>query len=164
MANAVKYPDGDYDLSKLRGCLNSDFNSEKELCDYIEENIQLFCRDCLSVSYQSHRREYPLEEGRRTKGTRRIDFLIITSENERIGIECKHPITGSELGPAIGQVLSYMTLFERYGRPLARIIIVTTKLDPVSPFVIDKFNLPIGLIGFDKDKFLTYKNGSSDRK
>lgn len=160
------YPDGDYSIADIVDCLDKDFHSEKELCSYIDSHIIEFCRDCLNVEYSSHAREYPLSEiyTRRHKGNKRIDFLIITKDNQRIGIECKHPKTPSELQEAIGQTLSYLTLFEMHGRPLTSIWILSTKLDTTISFTIEKFSLPIGFMLFDKTKFLTYKNGSTKRK
>lgn len=158
--------DGLYKIGEVDNILNKDFCNEKGLCDYIEENIVDFCADCLGVEYSSHIREYSLsDERRRVKGNRRIDFLIITKSNERIGIECKYPSGMAELSHSVGQVLAYMTLFEALGKPLTRIVIVSTKLDGVVPLMISKFNLPIGFIGFDKNKALTFVGyGSTERK
>lgn len=158
------YSDGHYDLSEIVNSLEDDFENEKALCDYIELNIKVFCEECLGVKYKEHRREYPLKEGRRVKGNKRIDFMIVTEENQRIGVECKKPKYGCEVSAAIGQALMYLTLFEHMGRPLSIIVIVSTRIEWSLPFTIDKFNLPIKFIGFDKHKSLTYKNGSSIRK
>jgi hypothetical protein len=159
-----RYQDGNYDLNDVYNSLSNDFACEKEFCDYIESHIQEFCEDCLGVSYKSHRREYPLSSGKRIKGTKRIDFLIVTDKNERIGVECKAPKNPSELSFGLGQCLTYLTMFEIMGKTLNRIVLLSTKIDHPVPFTIDKFNLPITFIAFDKQKFLTYQNGSSNRK
>lgn len=156
------YKNGDYPLNDIQ--LHKDFETEKELCDYIEAHIQEFTTDCLGYEYKSHRREYPVSEGKRYKGNRRIDFLIVTKDNLRIGVECKHPRYTCEVTSGIGQCLNYLTMFELHGNSLNKMAMVTTKMDPIAPFTLDKFNLPIILIGFDKDKFITFKHGSSNRK
>jgi len=159
----LKLKDGDYEINQILDSLKKDFNSERELCEYIEANIASFCKDCLGVTYKSHIREKPLSQltsKRSIKGNKRIDFLIITSDNERIGIECKNPKYQSELSYAVGQCLTYLTLFELMGEPISRMAIVATKIEPSLTFTIDKFNLPILFIAMDKDKTLTYRNGS----
>jgi len=154
-------PDGEYDVWAIKSCLNPDFAKEKDLCDFIEHNIEEFCASCLGVEYGQHFREYGLKQARRTKGSKRIDFLIVSKSGERIGVECKNPTYESELQGAIGQCLSYMTIFGISGKPIDRIAIVTTKMDWSTPFTIDKFNLPISLIGMDKSKFIGFKNGTA---
>ena len=93
-----------------------------------------------------------------------MDFLIITSDNKRIGVECKNPYYPSEVTGAVAQSLSYLALTEMQGAPLDLMVILSTKIDAPALYVIDKFNLPIKFIGFDKDKFLTFNNGSTPAK
>lgn len=149
------YTDGNYPLSEMLYCLKEDFRTERDMCDYIEKHITLFCKDCLNVEYQSHKREYPLSDIAKVKGNKRIDFLIITTDNERIGVECKKPTYPCEVSNCLGQVLTYMTVFEQVGKPFQRMVIVSTKVEPSLVFTIEKFNLPVVFIGFDKDKFIT---------
>lgn len=160
------FQDGHYDLSEIIDSVSKDFPSEKSLCDFLEDNIEIFCKDGLGVDYKNHIREYALSEQlpRRAKGNKRVDFLIITKQNERIGVECKNPQTPGELSFAVGQALTYMTAFELRGSPLSRIIIVSTKIDSIIPFTIDRFNLPISFMAMDKTKLLTFRNGSAKRK
>lgn len=156
-------PDGDYEMSEVMVHLRQrDFKNEKDLCDYIELHIEEFCLDCLGLKYKAHTREYKVAQGRRNiKGTKRIDFLIISEDGQKIGLECKHPTVPSEVSYAIGQALTYLVILERMKEPLDKIFIVTTMLDWPLPFVIDRFNLPVGLIGFDKQKFVTFQHGST---
>lgn len=111
----------------------------------------------MGYELESYIREYPLVKGLRAKvrGNRRIDFLIITKCGKRIGIECKAPKFRSELSYALGQALTYLTAFENVGKPLDKIFILATKIDPILPTVIQRFNLPVGFIAFDKDKHIT---------
>ncbi len=152
---APKYLDGFYKYNEV--VLDQDFNSEKELCAYIENNISLFVADCLGYQLKKYKRESVINEkySRTDKNNRRIDFIIETTCGKRIGIECKRPLYKSELSNAIGQCLAYLALFEQEEKPLDSIIIVSTQIDNILPLVIHRFNLPIGFIAFDKTKFLT---------
>lgn len=149
------YKDGEYTYEELETAIHCDFSSEKELCDYIESHMADFISDCLGFELKKYKRECPIAgHGRRVKGNRRIDFYIETVCCKRIGVECKHPFYQAELSSAIGQCLTYITLFERMEKPIDSIVILSTKIDWVLPSVISRFNLPIGFIAFDKSKFV----------
>lgn len=157
------FEDGHYQYDQVRSAIKPDFKTEKELCNYIERNIELFCSEILGVRYKNHSREYPLlaNRARHKKGNRRIDFLIITDKDERIGIECKNPTNIADLQYAIGQALTYLTVFESNSDPLHSIHIVSTRIDCVLPSVLRKFKLPVGFIVMDKSKHLTYQHASA---
>jgi hypothetical protein len=163
MKSEVKYPDGDYGLKDAIEALSNDFVSEKELCDFIESNIVLFCEECLGVEYRSHVREKRLftNKSRGHKGNKRIDFLVVTKDNRRIGVECKNPKYTSELSSAIGQCLTYLTLFEIMGEPVSKMCIVASKIEPELLLTIDRFNLPVGFVAIDKSKTLVFRSGST---
>lgn len=153
------WDDGDYPIGSIKDCLEDSFQSEKDLCDFIELNIDKFVKDCLGLELKSYKREYPLfvKAGRKVKGNRRIDFLIFTRCGKRIGIECKKPSYDSELSSGIGQILSYIALFDSMDFILDKVVLLSTKVDYVIPLVISKFNLPIDYICMDKNKHLTLK-------
>lgn len=154
----MHYPDGDYDLIEVKDALSKDFQSERELCDYVEDNIILFVKDILGLEYEKHAREFPLATTKkRYRGSKRIDFYIITKCGQRIGVECKDPRNGNELAAAVGQCLSYITLFELNEKPIDRMVILSTKIDSCLPLILNKFNLPLDFICMDKSKHLTYK-------
>jgi hypothetical protein len=151
-------PDGFYDISELTDTLSKDFDNERNICDFIETNIDLFTKDCLNYELMSYEREYQIVKGtrKRIRGNRRIDFLIKTKCGKNIGIEVKHPRGTSELSNAVGQCLTYLTLMEIQGTFLDKIIIVSSKIDFVLPLVITKHNLPIEFFGFDKSKHVKF--------
>lgn len=153
----LTWNDGDYPIELVKDSLDNSFQSEKQLCDYIELNIELFTKECLGFEYLSHKREYPLfnVNRRSLRGNRRIDFLIKTKCGKNIAVECKKPKYDSELSAAIGQCLSYIALFECSGMIIEKIVLLSTKVDYVIPLVINKFNLPVQYICFDKSKHLT---------
>lgn len=151
-------PDGPYIFDDIKDELNPDFKRESELCDFIEDNIQIFCFEELGVAYASHKREYPIVKSRkRIKGLRRLDFLIKTRVGETIGLECKAPLYPSELPAGIGQILSYKMLMDLAGTPINRFILVSSKMDIVAPMMIQAFKLPIEFIAMDKKKSLTWQ-------
>lgn len=131
-----------------------DFANEKDLCSFIEINMAEFCLECLGVELASYEREYPIqipERQRRVKGIRRIDFFIRTKCGKTIGVECKHPhYPHSELSAAIGQVLSYMSIFNQFNKPLDRTVLVSSKVDYIIPQVIKDFKLPIDFVCINK--------------
>lgn len=162
--NQTAWIDGDYQYKDVVNSINSDFKKEKDLCDYIELNIVKFTTDIVGATYKSHDREYPLYRHRRSVGGNiRIDFLIETTDGQRIGIECKHPFYKSELSLAVGQCLGYLSQFEKHDKELDKIFIVSTKIDDIVPSIITKFNLPIEFVVMDKQKHLILKKCQSQR-
>lgn len=152
------YEDGLYHIHDLHSALEQSFKSEKELCQFIEINIDKFTEE-LGYTYQSHEREYPLQGIRRQrKGTKRIDFLIKTQCGKALAIECKHPTYNCELSAGIGQILSYITIAEQYNRGIDKFYMVSSALDYVAPSIIAKFDLPITFIAMDKTKSLTWQH------
>lgn len=150
--------DGLYDLNDLYNVLDKSFKSEKELCEFIEVNIDKFTKE-LGYVYKSHEREYPLQGIRRQRrGTKRIDFLIKTECGKSLGIECKHPKYNCELSAGIGQILSYIAIAEQYNRGIDKFYMISSVLDYVAPSVIAKFDLPITFIAMDKNKSLTWQH------
>jgi len=150
-------PDGLYSAVQLQGELRKDFSSEKDLILFIERNIENVCLD-LGYKYKSHVREYPLQKWKkRSKGSKRIDFLIITQCGQRIGIECKNPTYNCELVAGVGQIMSYIALGEMNGVPINRFFLISSALDHIVPMVLSRFNIPITFIAMDKTKYLTWQ-------
>lgn len=153
-------PDGNYLFREIKEALQVPFESEKDFCDYIELNIDNFCRDCLGLQHKSHKREYQIGgKNKKFKGSKVVDFFIHTECGQYIALECKHPKYISELAAGLGQSLGYLTLFELNEQRVDKLIIVSTKLDWYLPAIVRKFNLPIGFIALDKSKHITYLNG-----
>ena len=153
-----EYKDGDYSYHELSNSLSNDFLSEKEFCEFIENNIDTFVSECIGFEVDTYEKEYQLSKDKRrcVRGNRRIDFFIKTKCGKNIGVECKDPTGYSELTSAVGQCLGYITLFEMNEKKLDYIYIVSTKIDFILPAIINKFNLPIGFICIDKSKFIKY--------
>lgn len=150
-------PNGLYEFTELERTLDVCFNTEKELCEFIERNMENFCLE-LGFKYKSHIREYMINGFRRKDhGNKRIDFLITTECGSQLAIECKKPYYLSELCAGIGQILSYITITEDVDKRIDRFYLISTRIDLNAPFIISRFNLPITFIAMDKSKMLTWQ-------
>ena len=144
-------PDGHYTFDVVSKHLNRDFASEKEMCDFIEDRIEIFCAEVLGVTYKSHKREYRLASSRiHGSHSCRLDFFIITTDNQNICIECKNPFSQYENLSAIGQLLAYKQIGAMLEIPIHRMVLVTTKVDLLTTLSIRNTELGIELIGIDK--------------
>lgn len=151
-----RLPDGLYDYALLHGVMSNSFSSERKMCDFIEANIINITND-IGLKYKSHIREYPLYPWKkRSKGTKRIDFLLET-ESDKIVIEVKDPTYKSEHCAALGQMLSYAQILEKNGVKISRLILISSTLDIHITEVIDRFNLPIEYIVIDESKILIWQ-------
>lgn len=156
MADVGRLPDGLYDSSLLEDRILNSFSSEKGMCNFIESNIIDFTNE-LGLIYKSHVREYPLYPWkRRSKGTKRIDFLIET-ESGKVVIEVKDPTYKSEHCAALGQILSYAQILEKNGVIANRLILVSSTLDIHVTEVISRFGLPIEYVIIDESKMLIWQ-------
>jgi hypothetical protein len=132
-----------------------DFKNERHFNDYLEHNIELFCKQCLGVEYKSHVREYPLISIERK--TKKVDFLVESMCGKSMLLECKTPKFISELHSAIGQLLSYGSLFKSNSGSLPdKLILASSTFDSNLIDVIKDFNLPITLVGLDKSNHLLH--------
>lgn len=150
--------DGLYSFKQLESAFSNEFKSEKDLMDFIELNIVDFCQDLLEVTYKSHHREYPLVNVQRSriKGNRRLDFLIRTQDDKVIVIECKNPTFANELTSAVGQCLAYKSLLANVSIQADRVILVSSKIDPTVPQMIDDYNLPLEFFVMDRNKMTKF--------
>lgn len=146
------------DIKQAKDIFVSEFSKEKDLCDYLEHNIKLFCIDFLNIEYKSHIREF--EAGVRPRFQargRRVDFMIEDSLGNIHLVEVKNPKTESENIQAIGQILSYGSLFNQFdshNRKFKTLNIVTTKFDFSAYLTIMDFNLPISLFTMNKSSHI----------
>ena len=144
---------GDYYLDDIRHIFNSgDFQNERKLCDYIEENIESFC-DELGIEMESYEREsYIFRRFKFTEGNQpRIDFKIIGKDGKVTLVEVKNPKNlHREIHMAIGQVLNYILIAEKNGIEVDRAVLLTTMCDKQFLDVIKRFGLPIDVVLMSK--------------
>lgn len=123
------------------------FKSEKELCDYLEINIQSFALEILGEPLVSYKRESYL--GYRAFGANkpRIDFELFTP-NKRVLVECKNPTNVfGEITRAISQLLTYGAM----AGGDCELVLVTSKTLPIVQQTILRYNLPIKVVYLTKD-------------
>jgi hypothetical protein len=158
------YVNGNYifNENEVNLIIKQDFKTEKDLCNYIENNIELFCIDVLNDIYISHSREFSINKKMRYNDNKKIDFFIKCA-NKTYAIEVKNPTYKSELYAGIGQLLTYTVLFEINQIKVDRYILLTTKYDEIASKTIKKYNLPIDLYIFCKSTYLKLENGCSQR-
>ena len=144
--------------NKIIPDLNSFFKfpwKEKELCDVIENKIDVFCNEVLWETYISHKREWQFWLNKFWPNKMSIDFKIET-ENGTILLEVKNPTsTGSEMSAAIGQSLVYKSYSGNRWFNIYRNLLLTTRVTKEVIDAIKAFFLPIELIVVQEDKTLT---------
>lgn len=151
--------DGKYLYKEIEDHFNSadDFKTEKELCDYIELNIKAFCED-IGIHYQNHARETYITKIKRFGANKpKIDFLVKDKQGKKTLIEVKNPKNlQREINRSIAQMLDYYIIAEENGHEIDKAYIVTTKCNPSFIKIVQRFNLPIGLILISKSKLAVW--------
>jgi hypothetical protein len=133
---------------------NNSFKTERDLLDYITENMSKFVEDVFNDVLVSFEREKVCHKQPNKFGpmTRRVDLYVVCEENIYI-IELKNPKYLSENRKAIGQLLDYGRDFSD---PRKKMVLITALFDIDTAKTIEYYNLPISYIYFDKDKSLEY--------
>lgn len=150
----ASYADYDYVSNEFNQL--KEFINEKELCDYIEQNIKAFVNDTLEIEYVDHERESYITPFHKPFGGNksRIDFLVTTTNNEKVLIEVKNPAQlQRELNRAAAQMLDYIIVCEESGYKVHSAWLVISKINPSLIKIIKRFNLPINICVFSKNNF-----------
>lgn len=147
--------DGMVWMTEVKSVRTKDFEKEKDLLEYIELNIELFCKDVLEdslVEYEVERQFVMMK--RFQPRARRIDLYVRGEENEYL-VELKNPTHPADNRAAIGQILDY-------GRelPEAKLVLVTTMFDWDTAKTIEYYDLPIKYVYLDKKRSLKYLKNS----
>jgi hypothetical protein len=128
-----------------------DFNSERDLIDYIVSNINLFVKEYLNDSLVSFEVDMPINKQiRLSPRGRRIDLFIKGKRGVYI-VEAKNGKNTNEIRQSIGQILDYGREFLD---PKKEMILVSTTFDMNTAKTIKYYNLPIRYIIFSKDRGL----------
>lgn len=135
----------------------SDFKSEKDLQEYIETNIELFCRDILEDPYVSHKTDEPVIQSirQRARGTKRID-LLVQCENSLHIIELKSG-GGNNIRAGIGQLLDYGREFPY---PTKKMVLLSSTFDNSTALTIEEYKLPITYITLRKAQTYIYQEAA----
>ena len=139
---------------------NDDFKNEKDLQNFIINNIEVFCKDLLGDTYVSHECQININSKRcgRLKGVKLVD-LLVECKNKKYIIELKHPRYVSETRNGICQLLDYSLHTE------GELVLVTTKFDEHVTRIISEYNLPIRFFYINKKQmleFLRFEDGKTN--
>ena len=113
-----------------------EFESEKEMGNYLEKRIELFTERVLDRKLGSYVREYPLTKQRFGQRSPRIDFLI-RADNKKIGIEIKNQNNLNEILRGITQLLYYSSI-----EKMDEMYLLTSYYKNYIIEFIKKYNLP----------------------
>lgn len=156
----LKLADGDYGIEDLNGVFGSqEFRNEKELCDFVEANIDAFCME-LGISMAAYEREsYITRIATFGKGNRpRVDFLIKETGGGVTLVEAKHPRNlYREVNMAISQILDYILIAEKEGIKVNKAVILTSACNRQVLEIIKRFELPIDVVLISKDAIAVWQ-------
>lgn len=135
------------------------YKTEKELKDYIENNIDICIKDLENEEVLLYKREYNFSKIFNDKQKSRVDFYVKTKTNKGIIIECKNPTNiYPELVTSISQLLAYNINAQKKGFVINSLWIITTVYDNIIFEIIDKYNLPINICAINKNKIAIWKH------
>jgi hypothetical protein len=161
-----KRPSRTDDYSILK---NNDFNTEKELVNYIVDNIEYFCEYGIGCDYDRHILEFKFDKVEKLHDNGlRVDIVIIDKEGRYYFIEVKSPKKGTDMFrecmTAIGQCLAYHYLARVHGYNYEGVYLVTSGHSNLAPLIIRDSNLPITYLYVDKKSIATAKTEANDRE
>ena len=133
--------------------VESHFKNEKEMCDYIEENIHQFCSDVLDDEYKCHEREFQVcrRRGKFSKDVPniRIDF-VIWCKTKAYAIEVKNPKQKyTEMSRSIGQMMMYDMVLTECGLNY-ELCMVSSQHSPIYSKMLLYYGLKYRYILFNK--------------
>ena len=147
--------EGEKIITNWRDYITNDFNSEKEMCNFIQDHSDEFAAGILGINPGICEREYYLGQKIRRGNKPHVDFMFMSREEEIIIVECKNVNESfSGLSGAISQLLSYMVIAEENNILITRVCLLTNRFENTLEKVIKKFNLPIELFVFSKTNVL----------
>lgn len=130
------------------------FNKEKELEEYIVDNIDCFVKDILEDELVSFEVNKHIDVQHFSPRGRRIDLVVVCTRKTYL-IELKNPSSGTENRSAIGQILDYG---REYLDPKKELVILTTKFDINTSRTIKHYGLPIRYIYIDRNRIMEQYN------
>lgn len=132
-------------------CVNRPFNSENDMCDAVQNNLQTIMDIYDAGKIQAYHREKVVRRMPRGKRISRIansraDFIVDTQRGSYV-LEVKNPSAPYvSLRDGIAQCLDYWRLLSP-----ERVILVSSVFSSVVPEMILFYNLPIDFVLFTPD-------------
>lgn len=128
------------------------FETEKEFVSYLEINADKWVLDFFGEKVKKIEVNRTLSKKRFGKNAPRIDLIITTETDTRIGVECKNPKHSfHELSRAISQLLAYDVLAEENGKRFDILALVSSDRNDIVFKIINKYNLPIRSFYVDRE-------------
>lgn len=128
--------------------------SEKEFCDYIENNISVIFQLITGEKYGNHQREYSFNfkgSHNRSGSAGRVDFFITSQKKEPFLLEVKTTTSSSEQSHGLTQLLMYKAQFERLNAQKTSAILLSSHKDLIIPTLIEDYFLPLRYAVLYKD-------------
>ncbi len=124
--------------------------SEKQLEDYIDENISDIAINCLWGPVERSERQYVIRSGHKRTI---VDIMVFHKDGTGTAIEIKTGKTNrSDILMAIGQSLFYGVKMQERLRSEARLVIASPCIDPDIYKIVKKYSLPIHLLMVDGER------------
>jgi len=144
---------------------SDDFNSEKELSNYLKNNIEIFTDQYLNDICVSFNFNHSVNYNRHPYRTKRVD-LIIEGKKKYYVIELKNPQYARENISAIGPLLDYGRHIDDNNNKLeTQLVLLSSMYDVDTALTIQKYNLPIRYFYLQKEfAFEAPKYGSEKAK
>lgn len=131
--------------------VSGDFNSEKELSDFLKNNIEIFTYQFLNDICVSFNFNYGVTYNDDPCRRKRVD-LIIEGKKKFYVIELKNPQYPYHNIAAIGQLLDYGRHFDYIGHKLdTQLVLLSSMYDVDTAITIQKYNLPIRYFYLQKE-------------
>jgi hypothetical protein len=104
-----------------------EFKNEDEYQSYIENNIELFCKDVLNLGdYVSHKSKFYIEKKKLFGANSQRPDLYIVGTKKTALVELKYPKNGfAEIRNALSQLLCYSVLAEENGLEYDKLCLVS---------------------------------------
>lgn len=135
---------------------NHDFESERELKEYILLNKELFCREVLGFEYKHHFEEFALPKCEFTNEPR-VDLVFVSQDDNFYYVELKNPQNAyRDLCSGLSQCLAYRYLAKYNNLKYNGVYLVTTQHSQIIPLIIKDNNLDIKYIYFDRSKHAVF--------
>lgn len=138
---------------------DNDFNSEKELKDFIILNKEVFCKEVLGIDYKDHMTEFKLPKIEHLfTNEPHVDIIFIDQNDKCYFVELKNPkFAYNELCAGLSQCLAYRYLARANNFNYSGCFLVTTKHSNIIPIIIRDNNLDITYIYFDRNKHAVFQ-------
>jgi hypothetical protein len=138
----------------------SDFKSEKDLTEYIDSVINDISLILTGNKCLHYKKNYGFQLLISNKPLM-ADYLIETTANENIIIECKNPSQNvRESIAGISQLMGYFLAAKMAGIEVKKFCLLTTKFNELIIAIVNEFNLPFSIVFIKKGELYLFDKSS----